>query len=176
MRDTAVKEIQGGFLPYGRQHVTDTDVEAVVDVLRSDWLTQGPTIGEFEYKLAQTVGAAIAYVYNMGVLFGYQSHNQRRPHFAGFCVAGLMLKYGFVGQHNRIFEPLLKRSVGDNWWVERVPFLNGLNGKLAGYLTGFVAAQSVGYYINAVGAKAVHFAFKHNHIVFIKLPLQPYIG
>ena len=45
------------FLPYGRQHVTDDDIEAVTEVLRSDWLTQGPTITEFERELAGVIGA-----------------------------------------------------------------------------------------------------------------------
>lgn len=45
-------------LPYGRQHITDADVDAVVHVLRSDWLTTGPTVGAFEQRCAQVVGAA----------------------------------------------------------------------------------------------------------------------
>ena len=42
------KETRIEFLPYGRQHVTQEDIDAVCDVLRSDWLTQGPTIPLFE--------------------------------------------------------------------------------------------------------------------------------
>ena len=37
-----------GMIPYGRQHVDEGDVEAVAEVLRSDWLTQGPTVERFE--------------------------------------------------------------------------------------------------------------------------------
>ena len=48
------------FLPYGRQHVTEADIEAVVKVLRSDWLTQGPSIPAFENKLAKSVEASHA--------------------------------------------------------------------------------------------------------------------
>lgn len=44
-------------LPYGRQSVDDDDVQAVVDVLRSDWLTTGPKVDEFERAVAETVGA-----------------------------------------------------------------------------------------------------------------------
>ncbi|MDZ4722674.1 MAG: UDP-4-amino-4,6-dideoxy-N-acetyl-beta-L-altrosamine transaminase [candidate division Zixibacteria bacterium] len=40
------------FLPYGRQHISEKDIQAVVDVLRSDWLTQGPAIESFEQSLA----------------------------------------------------------------------------------------------------------------------------
>ncbi len=39
------------FLPYGRQNIDNDDIEAVVKVLKSDWLTQGPTIELFEEKL-----------------------------------------------------------------------------------------------------------------------------
>ncbi len=45
------------FLPYGRQHVTDEDIRAVVEVLKSDYLTQGPVVAAFEEALARTVGA-----------------------------------------------------------------------------------------------------------------------
>ena len=51
------KETRIEFLPYGRQHVTQEDIDAVCDVLRSDWLTQGPTIPLFEKKLSSTLNA-----------------------------------------------------------------------------------------------------------------------
>ena len=44
------------FLPYGRQDVTDADVAAVVDALRSDFLTQGPAVPTFEKAQAQLAG------------------------------------------------------------------------------------------------------------------------
>ncbi len=40
-------------IPYGRQNVTDEDVEEVISVLRSDFLTQGPVIPEFEKQLCE---------------------------------------------------------------------------------------------------------------------------
>ena len=45
------------FLPYGRQTITQDDIDAVVEILRSDWLTQGPSIDCFEQALAQRLGA-----------------------------------------------------------------------------------------------------------------------
>ncbi len=47
-------------IPYGRQVIDDADVAAVVDVLRSDWLTTGPLVGRFEEAFAQYVGASHA--------------------------------------------------------------------------------------------------------------------
>jgi perosamine synthetase len=45
------------FLPYGRQWLDEADIDAVVNVLRSDWLTTGPKIAEFEQAFAQVTGA-----------------------------------------------------------------------------------------------------------------------
>ena len=47
-------------IPYGRQWIDDNDVAAVVEVLRSDWLTQGPTLDRFERAIASYCGAAHA--------------------------------------------------------------------------------------------------------------------
>lgn len=47
-------------IPYGRQHLTDDDIAAVVDVLRGPFLTQGPHIAEFESAFAQYIGAHYA--------------------------------------------------------------------------------------------------------------------
>tara|TARA_A100001037_G_C15152283_1_gene640214 strand:- start:3892 stop:5097 length:1206 start_codon:yes stop_codon:yes gene_type:complete len=44
-------------LPYGRQTIDDEDIAAVVTTLKSDWLTQGPEIVNFERDLAKVVGA-----------------------------------------------------------------------------------------------------------------------
>ena len=44
-------------IPYGRQHVTDDDIAAVVQVLGSDWLTQGPAVPRFERAVADACGA-----------------------------------------------------------------------------------------------------------------------
>ncbi len=53
-------------LPYGRQDVREEDVNAVLEVLRSDWLTTGPEVPAFEKALAKTVGAAEAVAVSSG--------------------------------------------------------------------------------------------------------------
>jgi perosamine synthetase len=53
-------------LPYGRQSIEESDIRAVVEVLRSDWLTTGPKIGEFEEAFAVRVGAAYAVSFTSG--------------------------------------------------------------------------------------------------------------
>ena len=47
-------------IPYGRQSISEQDIEAVVEVLRSDWLTQGSKIAEFEEAFASYIGSKYA--------------------------------------------------------------------------------------------------------------------
>ena len=47
-------------IPYGKQHVTQEDIEAVVSVLKSDFWTQGPAVPEFEKNFAEYVGSKYA--------------------------------------------------------------------------------------------------------------------
>ena len=51
-------------IPYGRQDISQADVDAVVKVLRSDFLTQGPVVPRFEEALAKKVGATYAVAVN----------------------------------------------------------------------------------------------------------------
>ncbi|WP_100629557.1 UDP-4-amino-4,6-dideoxy-N-acetyl-beta-L-altrosamine transaminase [Algoriphagus formosus] len=53
-------------IPYGRQHITEDDIQAVVDTLKSDYLTQGPRIAEFEQAFADYVGAKYAVAVSNG--------------------------------------------------------------------------------------------------------------
>lgn len=43
-------------IPYGRQHITDDDIQCVIEALKSDYLTQGPKVKEFEKAFASYVG------------------------------------------------------------------------------------------------------------------------
>lgn len=51
-------------IPYGRQDISEQDIEAVCEVLRSDFLTQGPKITEFESSLSNYTGAKYSIVMN----------------------------------------------------------------------------------------------------------------
>ena len=53
-------------LPYGRQSLDAADIEAVIQVLKSDWLTTGPKVGEFEERFAARVGARHAISFSSG--------------------------------------------------------------------------------------------------------------
>jgi UDP-4-amino-4,6-dideoxy-N-acetyl-beta-L-altrosamine transaminase len=53
-------------IPYGRQYITDEDIQAVTDVLKSDFLTQGPKIAEFEDAFAEYIGCKYAVAVSNG--------------------------------------------------------------------------------------------------------------
>jgi perosamine synthetase len=53
-------------IPYGHQEIDDDDIAAVVEVLRGDWLTQGPAVAEFEAALATSTGARHAVACSSG--------------------------------------------------------------------------------------------------------------
>jgi perosamine synthetase len=60
---TPVRKI---LLPYGRQSIDESDIQAVVETLRSDWLTTGPKVAEFEEAMAAWVGAKYAVSFSSG--------------------------------------------------------------------------------------------------------------
>jgi UDP-4-amino-4,6-dideoxy-N-acetyl-beta-L-altrosamine transaminase len=53
-------------IPYGRQSIDDADVQAVVEVLRGDWLTQGPAVAGFETDFARACDAPFAVAFSSG--------------------------------------------------------------------------------------------------------------
>ena len=58
--------VRNTLLPYGRQSISEEDIQAVVGVLRSNWLTTGPKVSEFEEALASWVGAKYAVAFSSG--------------------------------------------------------------------------------------------------------------
>jgi len=53
-------------IPYGRQNITEQDIQAVIETLKGDYLTQGPRIKEFEDKFSEYVGAKYAVALSNG--------------------------------------------------------------------------------------------------------------
>lgn len=60
------KPIRDTYLPYGRQCIDEEDINAVISVLKSNYLTTGPAIYEFEKKVADYVGAKYAVAFSNG--------------------------------------------------------------------------------------------------------------
>jgi len=53
-------------IPYGHQHISEDDIQEVVNILRSDWLTQGPAVERFESAVAEYCGAKYAVAVSSG--------------------------------------------------------------------------------------------------------------
>lgn len=53
-------------IPYGKQYIDEEDIKAVLEVLRSDFITQGPKVEEFEKALANSCEVEYAVVFNSG--------------------------------------------------------------------------------------------------------------
>jgi perosamine synthetase len=60
------KPVRAAMLPYGRHVIDERDIQAVVETLRSDWLTTGPKIAEFEGAISEFVGAKYAVSFSSG--------------------------------------------------------------------------------------------------------------
>ena len=52
------------YIPYGRQNITESDIDAVIDVLKSDFITQGPVVSEFEASVCQYVDSKFSVATN----------------------------------------------------------------------------------------------------------------
>jgi len=53
-------------IPYGHQSIDDEDIQSVIEVLKSDWLTTGPTVDLFERELASYISARHTIAVNSG--------------------------------------------------------------------------------------------------------------
>ena len=60
------KPVRDKLLPYGHQWIDEEDIAAVIEVLRSDWITQGSKVVEFEKEFASYVGAHYAVAVSSG--------------------------------------------------------------------------------------------------------------
>ena len=79
-------------IPYGRQDITEADIESVVSVLRSDYLTQGPMVPRFEESVSRHVGAQHAIAVNsatsalhIACLVGFYCSYHSQTHAFLFC-------------------------------------------------------------------------------------------
>lgn len=60
------KPVRKTFLPYGQQWIDDSDIKAVSDVLKTDWITQGPKVDEFEKLVSKYCNAKYAVAFSSG--------------------------------------------------------------------------------------------------------------
>jgi len=60
------KPVRDKLLPYGHQWIDEEDIKVVIEVLRSDWITQGSKVAEFEKEFASYVDARYAVAVSSG--------------------------------------------------------------------------------------------------------------
>ena len=60
------KPVREKYLPYGRQSIDKQDIKAVINVLKSDFLTTGPAIDRFEQEIAEYIGSKYVVAFNSG--------------------------------------------------------------------------------------------------------------
>jgi perosamine synthetase len=60
------KPVRSNILPYGHQWIDDDDISSAIEVLRGDWITQGPKVDEFESRVAEYCGAKYAVAVSSG--------------------------------------------------------------------------------------------------------------
>jgi len=60
------RPVRSNILPYGHQWIDEKDIASVIEVLKSDWITQGPKVDEFERKVAEYCGAKYAVAVSSG--------------------------------------------------------------------------------------------------------------
>lgn len=66
INEDSQKPMRQTMLPYGQQWLDEDDIQAVVDVLKGDFITQGPSIQTFEKRIAEYVGAKYAVAFTNG--------------------------------------------------------------------------------------------------------------
>ena len=97
-------------LPYSTQWIEQDDIKAVIKILRSDWLTCGPAIEEFERKFAYFVGSKFAVAVNSGTAalhLAVQALNIK----SGF--EGITTPITFVASANALLYNNLKPNFAD---------------------------------------------------------------
>ncbi len=72
---TTVGDSKKNVIPYGKQYIDNDDIDAVVEVLKSDFITQGPKVEEFEKAFAKKVNAKYAVAFSTGTSALYASVN-----------------------------------------------------------------------------------------------------
>jgi perosamine synthetase len=66
MKNFKYSNNNSSFIPYGHQWIDEDDIQAVVDALRSDWITTGPKVSEFEKAVVEFVGVKEAVAVSSG--------------------------------------------------------------------------------------------------------------
>ena len=143
-------------LPYGRQHITDEDIAAVVATLRSDFLTQGPRVAEFETQFAAHVGARYAVAVSNGtaalhlcaLALGVQPGQRVITSPITFAASANCVRYCGGEVHFADIDPVT--GLIDLQEVRKL-----LTAHPKGYFTGLIPVDFAGLAVDMVAARAL---------------------
>jgi len=136
-------------IPYGRQHITQQDIDAVVKVLQADFLTQGPKISEFEENFAAYVGSKYAVAVSNGtaalhlsvIALGIQPGDRVITSPITFSASANCVRYGGGEVHFADIDP-------DTYTIS-IPAIEALlKLKPKGYYKGIIPVDFTGYPVN----------------------------
>lgn len=121
-------------IPYGKQEVTEEDIAAVVEVLRSDFLTQGPRVPEFERNVAEYCSARFC-----GADINFVDIDAKTYNMSVSCLEEKLKTAAKVGKSPKVVIP-----------VHTQPYYK----KLGFHSGDFQQAES--YYVNALSLPMYH--------------------
>ena len=97
-------------IPYGRQTIEEDDIEEVVKVLKSDFLTTGPKVAEFERAVAEYVGAKYAVAISNDTAALHAA-----CHAAGIGPGDEVITTPVTSADQCLQKPAFRRSTAHSW-------------------------------------------------------------
>ena len=102
------RPVRERMLPYRRHDVDEADIQSVAEVLRGDWLTNGPTVARFEQTFAEVVGARFAVAFSSGTAALQRPGTRHAWH-----ISPLLLNLDLLRQDREtIFQALRAENIG----------------------------------------------------------------
>jgi len=143
-------------IPYGKQHITEDDIAAVVSVLRSDFLTQGPAITAFEKSFADYIGCKYAVAVNNGtsalhlaaLVLGVNESTNVITTPITFAASANCIKYCGGNVYFADIDP-------DTYCLDINSVRNLINSKPKGFFNGIIPVDLAGYPVNMEAFRAL---------------------
>lgn len=136
-------------IPYGRQSITQEDIDAVVEVMKSDFLTQGPAVAEFEKAFAQYVGSSYAVAVSNGTAalhlaaLALQVHGGSRVITTPITFAASANCIRYCGG-----EVFFADIEPNTFLIDPIEIIRLIASKPKGYFQGIVAVDLAGHPVN----------------------------
>ena len=148
-------------IPYGKQHITQDDIDVVVETLKADFLTQGPRIGEFEKNFAKYVGAKYAVAVSNGtaalhlslLAFGIEPGDRIITTPITFAASANVGKYIGTEVYFADIDP-------DTYTISLIELEKLVEARSEGFFKAIVPVDFAGFPVNTEELRA--FADKHN--------------